>query len=338
MATISQFAHASHLPLRAVARDGQRPIGESMDGWELTRLICAGRSSSVFQARPLGNDSDGACAYAIKRLSPGWEHEAAAIELFKREATVGAEVSHPHLVAILASHVDTEPRYLVMPWLEGETLADRLIAAQGRASIAAAIWYVRQVAEALDALHQAGWMHGDVTPKNILVSSAGHATLVDLGFARRPGERAVCLDRALLGTPDYLAPEAISTKYWPDIRSDIYSLGVTLYETLCGRRTQADQGQKDRPAPRGRATVRNLRRPNALMPQSLVQLLAKMLSHDPLRRPQTPRELIDWLLPIEIETLADRTSKASWEISREEDVPSFPAPARSAPALAHKPG
>ena len=98
-----------------------------------------------------------------------------------------------------------------------------------------ALWIARQVAEALEALNAAGWMHADVKPSNIRVSPAGHATLVDLGSARRPGESRSLADRPVVGTLAYMAPEMLLSTLAADIRSDIYSLGVTLYEMLTGR-------------------------------------------------------------------------------------------------------
>ena len=100
--------------------------------------------------------------------------------------------------------------------------------------ISKALWIVRQTAEALDALHAAGWMHGDVTSGNIRVSPAGHVTLIDLSFARRREEIGSAADRPIMGTCSYVAPECLTSALRPDIRSDIYSLGVVLFEILSG--------------------------------------------------------------------------------------------------------
>ena len=118
-------------------------------------------------------------------LRPRWKDDPRAIGLLQREALVGQTVSHPHLVPILAAHVLESPRLLVMPWLEGASLAVRLANGQ-QYGVPEALWIARQTAEALDALHQAGWMHGDVAPGNIHLSPTGHVTLLDFNFARRP--------------------------------------------------------------------------------------------------------------------------------------------------------
>ena len=99
-----------------------------------------------------------------------------------------------------------------------------------------ALWIIRQTAEALSALDRAGWMHGDVKPGNLMISPSGHVTLLDLNFARRHGESGAAVDRCILGTFYYIAPELLTSAIRADIRSDIYSLGVVFYEMLAGRR------------------------------------------------------------------------------------------------------
>ena len=161
------------------------------------------------------------------------QHDPLAIEMLAREAQVGRQVSHPHLIAILESQIKRAPQFLVMPWLEGATL-QAYTAARRLLDPPAVLWIARQTAEALDALDQAGWMHGDVKPSNIFLSPQGHATLLDLGFARHRDEQLEG-PRTIAGSGYYLAPEQVSSVYRPDIRSDIYSLGVVLYQLLAGR-------------------------------------------------------------------------------------------------------
>jgi serine/threonine-protein kinase len=274
--------------------------------WRLLRLIHQGPLSRVYQAQPVGSDPNSPPSYAVKLLAPDWEQNEAAVRIFEREAVVGTTVSNPHLVPVLASQLAHPPRYLVMPWLRAQNLGARL--AQGRGpGLAAALWYARQAAEALAALDAAGWMHGDIKPANLLVSAEGHVTLIDLGFARRRGESASGLDRVLLGTPGYLPPEALSRQATSDIRGDIYSLGVTLCEMLIGRLPgQGDDPLELQVVLRQKA-ARKVKACHPLAPRALVRLLEQMLSGQPLRRPQTPAELIEQLVPLEIKTLGMRT-------------------------------
>ncbi len=123
-------------------------------------------------------------------------------------------MAHPHLVAILADHVNEPPYFVVMPRLAGHTLAALL----GRAptlSVSRAMWIARQAAEALDALHRHGLLHGDVKPANLQLAPTGHATLLDLSFARPMNDGSSLVDLPLLGTLNYLPPEQIAFNLAP---------------------------------------------------------------------------------------------------------------------------
>ena len=246
-----------------------------------------------------------AATYAVKMLRPCWEDDQQAIRLLQREALVGQSISHPHLVPILAASVLEPPRLVVMPWLEGASLAARLADGQ-QFGVPEALWIARQTAEALDALHAAGWMHGDVAPGNIHISPTGHVTLLDLNFARRRDEIGSAADRPIMGTCNYLAPEYLTSALRPDIRSDIYSLGAVLFEMLSGRRPFAarDAGAIVAAAPA--VAPPDLGRLAPHVPREVVQLVRQMMAKEPLRRPQTPRELIERLVALEIGSFSQR--------------------------------
>ncbi|HVX62746.1 MAG TPA: serine/threonine-protein kinase [Pirellulales bacterium] len=288
-------------------RAGALPEGSTkqLGPWRLTRLAGEGNLCRVYQASPADAPADRPASYALKVLKEEWQEDLAAAELMRREAIVGRKISHPHLISVLSAHVGAAPYFVVMPWLTGETLAERLARGE-RPAVPVALWFVRQAAEALDALHGAGWMHADVKPGNIFLAADGHATLLDLGFARQPEESGSAVDRCVCGTIHYIAPEMVTSALRPDIRSDIYSLGVTLYELLSGRlpfvgadlSTLAEQHRQAEP-PELRSLVPQLS-------PGVSQLVHRMLSKEPLRRPQTPRELIDRLAALEVETFAER--------------------------------
>ena len=292
-------------------RDSQAPAGlvqplVQLGPWHLVRPLGEGNFCRVYQARPAEGAADRPAGYALKALKDGWQQDAAAIEIMRREAIVGRKVSHPHLISILAAHVGAAPYFVVMPLLAGATLEETLAGGK-RTPLPVALWIVRQAAEALDALHQAGWMHADVKPSNIFVAASGHVTLLDLGFARRPEEGGSAVDRSVCGTVRYIAPEMVTSALRPDIRSDIYSLGVTLYELLAGRTpfegddlaSLAEQHRQSEPP--------ELRTLAPQLPLAVARLVHRMLAKEPLRRPQTPRELIERLTALEIETFAERS-------------------------------
>ncbi len=273
--------------------------------WELVEFVGLGSLAHIFRARPVGTPADRPATYAVKMLRPCWQDDEQAIRLLQREALVGQSISHPHLVPILAAPVLEPPRLLVMPWLEGPSLGARLADGQ-QFGVPETLWIVRQTAEALDALHTAGWIHGDVTPGNIQISPTGHITLLDLNFARRKGEIGSAADRPIMGTYNYLAPEYLTSALQPDIRSDIYSLGAVLFEMLSGRRPFVAETLVQLSLQHRQAAPPDLTRLAPQTPREVVQLVRQMMAKEPLRRPQTPRELIERLVALEIATFSER--------------------------------
>jgi eukaryotic-like serine/threonine-protein kinase len=198
------------------------------------------------------------------------------------------------------------PRLLAMPWLEGRTLQARLAA--GRVlETAEALWIARQAAEGLDAFYVAGWLHGDVTPANIHLGFNGHVTLLDLSFARRSTEAGAAVDRIIMGTCDYIAPEQLTSTLRTDIRSDIYSLGAVLFEMLSGRTPYEAKDLADLATQHRQSAPPDLAQLASHLPREVLALVRQMLAKDPMRRPRSPRELVDRLVALEIATLRDRS-------------------------------
>lgn len=273
--------------------------------WELVEFAGQGSLALVYRARPAGSRGSKTAGYAVKMLRPEWEDNPTAIRLLQREAVVGRSIAHPHLAPVLASSVLEAPRLLVMPWLEGASLRARLDAG-GCFDAAEALWIARQTAEALDALHAAGWMHGDVTPSNIFIAPSGHVTLIDLSFARRRDEFGTVVDRPVMGTCHYIAPEYLTSAYLPDIRSDIYSLGMVLYELFSGVLPYPAADLAELAVMQRQSSPPLLSRLAPHVPREIVRLVSSMIANDPLRRPHSPRELIDRLIALEIGAFSAR--------------------------------
>lgn len=280
--------------------------GVRLDEWELVERVAVGHVASLYQARVAGQPAQIAPAYAVKLLEPRYERDPRALAEIEREAHVGRQVTHPHLVPILAARVTRAPYYVVMPWLVGSTLAE-LLARDTRPGLAVVLWIARQVAEALDALHAKGWMHADIKPSNIFISAQGHVTLLDLGFARHRDEVTSALDRCVIGTPQYMAPEMVTSALRPDTRSDLYSLGVTLYKLLSGRLPFLATDIGELLEAHRQAEPPELRRIVPTVPHEVSQLVRELMAKDPIRRPQTPRELVERLFSLEIKFFADRS-------------------------------
>lgn len=274
--------------------------------WELVECVGQGSLACVYRARPSSGPSDRPAAYAVKMLRREWQNDREAIRLLQHEALAGSTVSHPHVIPILAAHVVDTPRMLVMPWLDGGTLLMRL-QNRRRFDLPTTLWIVRQVAEALDAFHAVGWMHGDVTPGNIHLSTTGHVTLLDLTFARSCQETGSAADRMILGTCNYIAPEQITSALRADIRSDLFSLGAVLFEMLTGRPPFLAKDMADLATQHRQSSPPDLFHLAPHLPRQVFSLVRQLLANDPLRRPQTPRELVDRLVGLEIATFADRS-------------------------------
>jgi serine/threonine-protein kinase len=274
--------------------------------WQLVRLICESELARIYVARPAESTEEGRAAYVLKVLRKEWWRDAHAIEMQRRAAWVGRKVSHPHLLPVLSAGVEQPPFYMVSPRLEGRALS-RIILEKRRLPLPVTLWIARQVAEALDALHTTARMiHADVKPANIIVAPDGHATLVDLGFVHSPSESRHWSTRPVYGTLNYMAPEALTSALGSSPQSDVYSLGVTLYEALTGVLPFAgrDAEQLIRQHREAKPECIRMRRPD--LPKPVASLVHRMLAKDALRRPESAAAVAEELVRLEVESFADR--------------------------------
>lgn len=279
------------------------PALPRIPGYELLQELGGGPLTCVYSARESGTGK----VCAVKVLRGDWEDQGTGVKLLQREARAGLTVRHPHLVRFLDAHVTRPPYFLVMEMLRGESLRRRL-RRDYRLDPATALWVARQTVEALGALHRAGFLHGDVKPDNIRLVDDGTAILIDLGFAHRPGENASFLQQGyVLGTVNYLAPELCGPAPAGDQSSDLFSLGVTLFEMLSGRLPFPEGSLQqtlrrhccDRPA--------DIRRHAGLLPPELVTLVERLLAHRAEDRPRAG-SVVRQLIALEIAALSRRRS------------------------------
>lgn len=304
MATVEMSApHAR--PVGAPVGGPQKLVGR-LGPWQLVKLLGEGNLTRVYQSRPADAPSSQAAAYVVKLLRKEWWRDPQAIDVQRREAWVGSTVSHPNLVPVLSASVKEPPFYVVMPKLEGASLA-QILTEQGRLDIPVALWIARQTADALVALFDAaGMIHSDVKPANILVAPSGHATLLDYGFAQTPCEGRHWSTRPIAGTLAYIAPEMVTSALAADPRADVYSLGVTLYEMLAGRRPFESDDPGELAMQQREAKPADVREHRPEVPEAVAALVNSMLAKDPLRRPDTARELSRQLVRLEVESFALR--------------------------------
>src|ERR687887_1560275 len=186
--------------------------------------------SSVFKAR----DTMLERRVALKVLHPHFTEDEQYVERFRREARAVASLSHPNIVTILDRGEDEGRQFIVFELVEGRTLAEVLRDEGGRLPVRHALEIAIQVARGLGFAHEQGLVHRDVKPQNVILNGDGRAKVTDFGIARSLEVEGVTQSGAVLGTSNYIAPEQASGQP-VDQTTDVYSLGVVLFELLAGQ-------------------------------------------------------------------------------------------------------
>src|SRR6202034_218129 len=204
-------------------------LGTTLNGrYKLEARIGAGGMSTVYRAL----DETLQRQVAIKLMNREVTSDSDQLERFRREARAVAQLSHPHVVGVIDAGEDEGRPYIVFEYVEGETLKDR-IRRLGRLPIAEAVAYAIEIARALGAAHARHIVHRDVKPQNVLIDEEGSAKVTDFGIARTLDEEGLTADGRVLGTTDYVSPEQ-ALGQWVSGQSDLYSLGIVLWEMLTG--------------------------------------------------------------------------------------------------------
>ena len=241
--------------------------------YRLIERIDEGGAGEVWQARDERLDRD----VALKIL--GATADEAFRERFADEARRAAAVLHPNVVTVFDEGRDGTDAFMVMELVRGRTLRD-VVADRGPLRPHEAARLVAQIAAALDAAHEAGVIHCDVKPANVIVDQQGTAKLTDFGIARAArGPR----EHELIGTARYIAPERIEGRA-PTERSDVYSLGLVAYELLAGRPPNAEMETEDLLRVRLEGRPPSVRSARVGISEAIDQVVAKALARDPRAR------------------------------------------------------
>jgi serine/threonine-protein kinase len=204
-------------------------LGTTLNGrYRLEARIGAGGMSTVYRAL----DETLQRRVAIKLMNREVASDSDQLERFRREARAVAQLSHPHIVGVIDAGEDDNRPYIVFEYVEGETLKER-IRRLGRLPIPEAVAYSIEIARALGAAHARSIVHRDVKPQNVLIDDEGSAKVTDFGIARTLDEEGLTADGRVLGTTDYVSPEQALGQPVTG-QSDLYSLGIALYEMLTG--------------------------------------------------------------------------------------------------------
>jgi serine/threonine-protein kinase len=250
------------------------------DSLQLGELLGEGGFAAVFRAHDPKLQRD----VAIKVLDPGLGIAAQLEEQFLSEARIVAGVEHPHIVPLYAAEARGGLLYLVMRLLPGRTLEDR-IREEGALAPAEAARIAQEIAEALAFAHAKGVVHRDIKPGNILLDSSGNATVTDFGVSLVTGKAGADQIRGMtIGTPSYMSPEQ-GLGEDVDGRTDIYSLGVILFEMLSGRVPFQGRTIQELIAMHIAAPPPSLATLRPTIPSALVAIVERMLVKTPATRP-----------------------------------------------------
>ncbi|HET6508834.1 MAG TPA: protein kinase [Baekduia sp.] len=204
-------------------------VGTLLNGrYRLDAQIGTGGMSTVYRAFDTVLERQ----VAIKLMHREIASDSDQLERFRREARAVAQLNHPHIVTVIDAGEDDNMPYIVFEYVEGETLKDR-IRRYGRLPIQESIAYAIEIARALGVAHDRGIVHRDVKPQNVLVDEEGSAKVTDFGIARTLDQEGLTADGRVLGTTDYVSPEQ-ALGHPVTGQSDLYSLGIVLFEMLTG--------------------------------------------------------------------------------------------------------
>src|SRR3984957_6192430 len=204
-------------------------VGTSLNGrYRLEARIASGGMSTVYRAFDVTLERQ----VAVKLMNREVASDSDQLERFRREARAVAQLSHPHIVGVIDAGEDDSRPYIVLEYVEGETLKDR-IRRMGRLPIPEAVAYAIEISRALGAAHARHIVHRDVKPQNVLIDQGGSAKVTAFGLARTLGEDGLTAAGRVPGGADCVSPEQALGQH-VNGQSDLYSLGIVLYEMLTG--------------------------------------------------------------------------------------------------------
>lgn len=285
--------------------------GDLLDHYRIENLVARSGMASIFRA----TDTRTGRPVALKIPHPEMEADVVLFDRFKREQEIGQKLDHPYVMKVLPNP-DASQIYMVMEWVDGRLLR-QILSQEKKLPVARAVDLTRKICGALDYIHRHGVVHRDLKPENIMVDEQDQIKLIDFGIAGHEGSRRLTFAKLsqLMGTPDYISPEQVKGKRG-DGRSDLYALGVMLYEMLTG--AVPFQG------PNAFAIMNDRLLNNPIPPREidpaispeLQEIIYRALERDPKNRYATAREFLGDLEHPEKVGVAERPELHDWRKRR----------------------
>jgi serine/threonine protein kinase len=286
-------------------------VGTQLDHYRIDELVARSGMASIFRAIDLNDGRQ----VAIKLPHPEMECDPALYDRFKREIEIGIKLDHPGVMKVFNGEKRSR-LYMVMEWVEGKLLR-RLLGPHHKLPVDRAVYLTIQILKALDYIHANGVVHRDLKPENIMVDTENRIKLIDFGIAGNEGSRRLTFAKLsnVMGTPDYISPEQVKGKRG-DGRSDIYAMGVMLYEMLTGK--MPFEG------PSALAIMNERLLNNPIPPREadpsitpeLQEIIYRALERDPANRYPTAREFIHDLEHQNEVGVADREEMHNWKVRK----------------------
>jgi eukaryotic-like serine/threonine-protein kinase len=278
-----------------------------LDHYRIDNLVARSGMASIYKA----TDTRGGRTVAIKIPHPEMEADPVLFDRFRRESEIGEKLDHPGVMKVFGGEKHSRI-YMVMEWVEGHLLRDDM---HGQPlPVERAVRIAAGVCDALDYIHSQGVVHRDLKPENIMVDADDNIKLIDFGIAGNAGSRRLTFAKLsnVMGTPDYISPEQVKGKRG-DGRSDIYAVGVMLYEMLTGKMPFSGSNAF---ATMNERLLNNPVPPRVLNPEiseQLQEIVYRALERDPKNRCAHAREFA-WDLEHQDQVgVADRPEMRDWK-------------------------
>ena len=270
-------------------RTHDRALGSIEGRYDLLQQVGEGATGIVYQAF----DQLLHVKIAVKVLRREYAQNEVALERFRQEILLSRDIAHPNILRMYSLGEDEGKTYLTMQWVNGVTLAEK-IKNDAPLPLATTLRTAHKLVSALDAAHSKNVLHRDIKPTNILIDEKEEPYLMDFGVARLVGEPGITRSGIFLGTPNYASPE--QAKLLPlDHRSDLYSLGVVIFEMATGTRPFQGDDAKDVLELHKSATPPDPRDVESSVPEGLARIIRRCLTKDPGERYQSAKALGDAL-------------------------------------------